>query len=93
MGVQIILPRGVERPRYFCNVPVNESGEACGCAFFEGQERQFRDHVVKCLKRNEELTHTTSHRHRLKELFDSDKELEGWVHQRRDAILEGRTKI
>lgn len=87
MTPSIILPGWVERRAIGrCTI--------CGERFWAGQEAKYERHVHGCAKEHaERIVQERSVRHQLPELFASDKERERWVHERRDAILEGRVKM
>lgn len=89
---RLLLPPGVDigQPRYFCLTP------GCGAKFQAGREREYQEHCVWCSNQNEERLLAHSLQHTRPGLFgpeSGDVELERWVRENRQALLERRMKM
>lgn len=77
-------------PKYVCRVPA-EDGLLCGKPFWEGEERAFEKHVVACAQENAGAIE----RYRAKRapISGEKSDLEQWVDENKDLLIEGRKKL
>ena len=64
----------------------------CKAEFTMHELSNYQRHVIACAKANEEYLHDLAERHKAKNL-GGDEELEQWVDENREAIIEGRKSI
>lgn len=64
----------------------------CGARFTLHELRNYEAHVVDCAKANEDYLREKTEQHRARNL-GGDTELEDWVEENREAIIEGRKSI
>jgi hypothetical protein len=85
-GIHEHAPIGV------CRVPTKE-GRVCGKPFFPGEERAQANHAAACARENAEYVQAYLDRLRPDVMKPWDTELDAWVGQHRQALIEGRMKI
>jgi hypothetical protein len=92
----LILPSSAtihaKQPIARCRVPVGD-GKLCGHPFFEGEERAMAAHVAKCCREHHDIIVGERERRHPDIMLPWDRELDRWVKENRDAILEGRKRI
>lgn len=64
----------------------------CGARFTMHELSNYERHVAACAKANDAYLHQLHERQQAKKL-GSDSELEDWVDEHRDEIIEGRKSI
>lgn len=75
-----------------CKVPTPEG--PCGHPLREGENRTaFERHVADCARRNAEHIMRERERSHPSIMNPWDEDLDRWVKENRDALLEGRKKI
>jgi hypothetical protein len=79
-------------PKYVCRVPTADGG-TCGHPFYEGEERARERHVAECCKRNHDAIVAFREKQHPDVLRPWDPELERWIAEHRDEVLEGRKSI
>lgn len=90
----LILPPHVvihdEQPKYVCRVPAGD-GRFCGQPFYEGEERAYQRHVSKCAEENAE--YIAMYREQRQPASGEKSDMEQWVEDNRDLLIEGRKKL
>lgn len=70
MGLQIILPSSVEKPKWRCTVPTGP-GKVCGHPAWS--EREALSHAETCANQHENEIHAESPRSKLPFFYDSER--------------------
>lgn len=87
MDVEVMAERVISR----CRIPTKDG--PCGATFFVGQELVVARHAAVCAPRNQEYIVAAREAIHPEIMQPWDKDLDRWVTDHKDAILEGRKTI
>ena len=79
-------------PIGICRVPTKE-GRICGHKFYPGEERAQANHAANCARENHEYVVAYMKQRHPDVMKPWDTELDKWVGQHRQALIEGRMQI
>jgi hypothetical protein len=91
-GLTLLVP-GEHAPALQCTVPVTLD-DVCGATFSRHERSSYEAHVLKCIKQHEDVIRAASpsvRRDVLHGIFDKD--LEKYLEENREAIIEGRKTL
>lgn len=77
-------------PKYVCRVPA-EDGRLCGKPFWPGEERAYENHVAQCAQDN--AAAIQRFREARAPISGEKSDMEEWVEENRDLLIEGRKKL